>query len=110
MSRTLNQYAAAIHANAVAKGFYDREDRTLPEVITLAHAELSEVYEEWRNENEMSYSDDGKPEGILPELVDVIIVCLDMLASYGPGIEIDQMMEKKMAYNQNRPNRHGRRI
>ena len=42
------------------------------------------------------------------ELIDVIIVALDSLAF--AGVDIDEVMRAKMAFNVARPVRHGRGI
>ncbi len=48
-----------------------------------------------------------KPEGIAVELADCIIRCLDTLQSL--GVDIDQVVKNKMAYNRTRPHKHGRK-
>lgn len=46
-----------------------------------------------------------KPEGIASELADVIIRVLDICGHY--GIDIEQVVAEKMAYNATRAHRHG---
>lgn len=46
-----------------------------------------------------------KPEGIPSELADIIIRVLDICAHH--GIDIEQAIEDKMAFNAHRPYRHG---
>jgi len=106
---TLDELAEKIHNNAVAKGFWD-PPRRFPEILTLAHSELSEAFEAWRNSANPYWTEppEGKPEGWAAELVDCIIVCLDLLSDCGEDIE--SMIEDKMIYNENRPTRHNRRI
>lgn len=107
---TLNELAQRIHENAVAKGFHD-PPRRLPELLTLAHSELSEAFEAWRdNGYAVFYQNEGGEvrEGWAVELIDCIIVCLDILAA--EGLPIDALMEQKLARNEARPLRHGRRI
>ena|SRR3990167_11038129 len=104
---TLNELAAEIHTQARAKGFWDRE-RSLPERLALLHSEVSEVFEEWRDRTPPVYVQHGKPGGYAVELIDVIIVALDSLAF--EGVDIDEIMRAKMAFNAGRPVRHGRRI
>lgn len=48
----------------------------------------------------------AKPEGVAVELADCIIRCLDMMQSL--GVDIDQIVQEKMAYNKSRPHKHGK--
>jgi hypothetical protein len=48
---------------------------------------------------------DVKPVGIPSEMADIIIRVLDACAAY--GIDIEEAMRIKMAYNETRPYRHG---
>lgn len=117
----LNELSTAIHANAVAKGWWE-DDRPFTEIIALIHSEVSEALEEYRNghgPNEVYYKHGherrsvfqdeegnlGKPEGVPIELADVIIRILDY-AGY-TGMDIDSAVERKIAYNATRPHRHG---
>lgn len=115
----LNELSTAIHANAVAKGWWE-DDRPFTEIIALIHSEVSEALEEYRNGHEpnevyASHKDAQacsppcapglKPEGVPIELADVIIRILDY-AGY-TGMDIDSAVERKMAYNATRPHRHG---
>lgn len=47
-----------------------------------------------------------KPEGVAVELADCIIRCLDTMHSL--GVDIDAVVEQKMAYNNSRPYKHGK--
>lgn len=44
---TVNEFAKAIHENAVAHGWYD-SPVDFPTVAVMVHAEISEAVEEWR--------------------------------------------------------------
>lgn len=48
----------------------------------------------------------AKPEGLAVELADCIIRCLDTMQSL--GVDIDAVVQEKMAYNNSRPHKHGK--
>ncbi len=105
---TLNEIAEKAHANAVSKGFYENGQPPVAERLALIHSEVSEALEAWRD-NEMTTriaDDSGKPEGFPTEIADVVIRCADLCKSL--GIDLDDEVERKMAYNATRPYRHGR--
>ena len=123
------------HQNAKAHGWHEPE-RTFGELIALCHSELSEALEEYRNGREPTdcyyvcnkcekgpcalnseYGADEytctptpseKPEGIAIELADVVIRIADMCGLY--GIDLEEALKDKMAYNESRPMRHGGKV
>lgn len=101
------------HRTACDKGWWD-QDRSFGDQIALMHSELSEALEEYRNGQPLtliyhSESDQGpKPEGVASELADVIIRIGDTCEKY--GIPLCEAIAEKMAYNGNRPYRHGGKL
>lgn len=89
--------------------------RTPGEDAALLHSEVSEFFEEVRkgsrpDENYYTTDSNGntKPEGIPSELADVIIRALD--TAYRWGIDIDDAVAEKLAYNATRGHRHGGKV
>ena len=105
----LNDYVTLSYDNAVQKGWHD-EDRTIGDLIALMHSELSEALEEYRNGHsptEVYFNDSKpeKPEGIPVELADCVIRIFDFCGKY--GIDLEYVINQKIAYNKSRPYRHG---
>lgn len=120
----LNEYAQAVHENAVAHGWYDKGIE-FPEVAALIHSEISEALTEYREGKPIIYGCCGipgavcehaeecdapgiqtcKPEGLAVELCDAAMRIFDYLAYL--GVDIEAVLEAKHAYNIGRPYRHG---
>lgn len=95
------------YKTAKSKGWHD-EPVSLATTIANIHGELSEAWEEYRkNSPEVYYQKDGKPEGILAELADVIIRIGDHIGSTGQGEKFQDILLEKMEYNKGRSYRHG---
>jgi len=109
MPKGLNELATEINAWAETKGW--NKDLVLGNQVANFHTEISEAWEEIRNGHEIDEtykSDGGKPEGFGVELADLIIRVLHTCGHY--GIDIENLIELKMAYNQKRPYRHGGKV
>lgn len=85
-----NEKIAAIHANAVAHGFWEvGSEPTFGEYCALIHEEISEAFSAWRRGEPDEYVKDGKPEGVWVELADVVIRCADAMAAWGYEFDCD---------------------
>jgi NTP pyrophosphatase (non-canonical NTP hydrolase) len=100
---TLNEYGRLSEQNREARGF---ADDPVPERIALLHSEVSEAFEDYRNHRmDLSIRADGKPEGFPSELADIFIRLVGF--AHSQGVDLDDAVAKKMAYNRMRPFRHG---
>lgn len=109
----LNEWRDRCYEGSVANGWHE-EPRSFGDLIALAHSELSEALEEFRAGHDPSNFYYGKPisEGGLPkplgvpsELADVLIRVFDICGRY--GIDIEEVVTEKLAYNATRGHRHG---
>lgn len=124
MNKSINQLVLEAHQNAVDKGWWE-EERSFGEIIALIHSEASEALEDYRNgkkptevwyenkvrsgigtiETTTQITPEWKPCGIPSELADIVIRVMDACGRY--GIDLEQVIQEKMAYNATRPQRHG---
>lgn len=101
---TIDEIAALVHQNAVDHGWWEKP-RSFGEICSLIHSEVSEAFEEHRNNTPVVYYVHGKPEGQIIELIDVVIRVLDYLAS--ESVPIEKYLLIKHEYNKTRSYLHG---
>ncbi len=109
----LNALARALHETEVEHGFYDDwalierdgivqsatpRKYLFPVKIALAMTELGEAIDADR---------EGNDKGVAEEVADVIIRLLGL--SVEMGIDLDEEIARKAAYNKTREYRHGKR-
>ena len=118
----INEFAAAVHENAVNHGWWEKEP-SFPEIIALCHSELSEALECYRKKLPSVYfidedtvvgsgieSDLGRYigqelKGSAVELIDCILRILDYCAA--KNIDIEKLLILKNEFNKTRPYKHG---
>ncbi len=114
---TLTDMAREVHSLAWAKGWHspnEGDDAFVERMCNLLHDEICELHEAWRNNRLRSRCDKadamlalGIPQltNLEEELADIIIRVLDN--SLKLGIDIQEAVEAKHAYNKTREVRHG---
>lgn len=95
---TINEMVKRAHENAQVHGFYDNPPE-LGTMIALMHSELSEALEALRKDDE---------EDFAVELADAVIRIAD-LCGYC-DIDLEEVIEEKMKYNETRPYKHGKKF
>lgn len=106
----LKTLQAEVHALARDKGWWDDPNQNIPEKLMLIVSEISEALEDYRTTPRGWLSlyrlgEAGKPEGFPVELADALIRLLDLCGFL--GIDIEEMVAMKHAFNRTRPYRHG---
>lgn len=119
---SLKEWAERAYACAKWKGFHD-DDATRSERENVAvyllniHGEASEAWEAFRNGKLRELCDKAEKMraiGVKPltyieeELADIVIRAFDTAEAM--GIDIEQAVRSKMAYNETRPHKHGGKL
>jgi NTP pyrophosphatase (non-canonical NTP hydrolase) len=98
------------NALAISKGFSAVAD--IPRALCLIHGEISEALEELRKHEDPHHSyqreSDGKPEGFAAELADVFLRLTNLCG--GLGINLEEAVARKHAFNATRPHKHGKKF
>lgn len=125
----INELAKQIHANAVEKGFFEKE-KNIGEMLCLIHSEVSEALEADRKdkyykgsvyavigENGFPAPNDeqykrlfdscGIKSSFEDELADIMIRVMDLAAF--KGIDLEAHIKAKMRYNSLREKYHGKK-
>lgn len=81
--------------------------------LLLMVSEIVEAHDELRSgfhasDSYYSVSERGKPEGVPSELADTVIRVLDFCGT--EGIDLESIIEEKLAYNATRERLHGRKF
>ena len=101
----LDALAAVLHETAIEKGFWDGEytNDKMGNKLALVHSEVTEVLEAIRKSK--------GSEHIVEEIADIIIRTLDLYAAMRNKEEVthslDEILEKKINKNKERPRLHG---
>ena len=105
----IKELQVASHAIAVSAGWWE-EERNVGELLALVHSEVSEALEEWRTDEALAVirTEDDKPVGFPIELADTLIRICDLCEAV--GIDLNEALKAKMAYNATRPWRHGGKL
>lgn len=72
------ELANELHADAVAKGFWDAEDAILRHYAKML-SELGEIVNADREGVLYAEGEDGKPEGVIAEMADFVMMALDLI-------------------------------
>jgi NTP pyrophosphatase (non-canonical NTP hydrolase) len=93
----LNELAKEIKAWRVRKGFKTNWNN-MPEKLMLTVTELSEAMEAYRHDDRKNFAE---------EVADTFIRLLDICGSI--GLDIESEIKNKMAINEKRPFKHGKK-
>ena len=95
----ITELVGRAHDNAVKHGFWDPS-------LPCDPADETDCFQ-YGYEHTCQYRD-AKPEGVAVELADAVIRIADLCGYL--GIDLDTVISEKMAYNETRPFKHGKRF
>jgi NTP pyrophosphatase (non-canonical NTP hydrolase) len=101
----IDALAATLHQTAIEKGFWDGEvtNDKIGNKLALVHSEVTEVLEAIRKSK--------GSESVVEEMADVLIRLLDLYAAMRDDNLIehsfDEVLDKKLNINKERPRLHG---
>ena len=124
---TIKELVAKAYDHGIRTGLWDPPP-SFAETIAGIQSELSEAYNEYRNGSALHTGEEAppvyysgeayvasapteyakKPEGYAVELADAVIWIADLCGYM--GIDLEAVIEEKMAYNETRPPKHGKRF
>jgi hypothetical protein len=106
--RTLNDMAQEAFDNSAVHGFHEGKLPDFAELIALIHSEASEALEDDRAGNtELTFGPGSKPLGVGQELADIVIRVGHTAVRM--GINLEEMVRIKQAYNRTRPWKHNKK-
>lgn len=84
--------------------------RTFGDACALIHSEVTEAFESFREKGHYTawIEVDGKPEGTLAELADIVIRVFDTAVTIGSPETFAEVIKHKMEYNKTRPYMHNK--
>ncbi len=112
--KSIRDWQTETHGVSLAHGWWDNDTtleqriKTIPTKLCLIHSEVSEALELYRDKDftvAPKFDENGKPIGFDCEMVDIVIRVFDLCGAL--GIDLEDAMEAKNAYNRKRERLHG---
>ncbi len=121
----INQYCERAYETGVNHGWYENGPPNVGERLMLIVSEIAEAMEFYRENGrdistlrehelrgipkELFYrTSDNKPDGFWIEIADAVIRIFDFCGAY--GINLEYLVDEKMAFNDTRPYKHGKKV